>query len=174
MTGATGKIRTIMAETLSWQEELADALPRLGHRNWIVVADSAYPEQVGGGIRTVTAADSHLSVVRHVAQAISSAPHVRAAAGLDYELAYLQDDDGGRLADYKAELTAALSGRDVSYQLHEEWIAELDKASRIFRILLIKTPMTMPYTTVFFKLECGYWDDASESRLRERMRAALV
>jgi hypothetical protein len=31
--------------------------------------------------------------------------------------------------------------------------------------------MTIPYTSVFFELECGYWDAASEKRLRELIPA---
>ncbi len=31
------------AEPLLWQQRLSERLPLLGHRNWIVIADSAYP-----------------------------------------------------------------------------------------------------------------------------------
>ncbi|MCU0782363.1 MAG: hypothetical protein MUF04_14880, partial [Akkermansiaceae bacterium] len=36
-----------------WEALLASELPRLGHRNFIVIADSAYPLQSAPGIRTV-------------------------------------------------------------------------------------------------------------------------
>jgi hypothetical protein len=33
-----------------WKQQLKDLLPLFGHRNWIVVADSAYPAQSRSGI----------------------------------------------------------------------------------------------------------------------------
>jgi hypothetical protein len=53
--------------------------------------------------------------------------------------------------------------------LHEDIIAKLDEAGNKFKILLFKTNLTLPYTSVFFQLDCGYWDDDAEGRLRERM-----
>jgi hypothetical protein len=32
--------------------------------------------------------------------------------------------------------------------------------------------MTIPYTTVFFELDCGYWNAAAEDRLRQAMKAS--
>jgi len=33
-----------------WEDVLKDRLPLYGHRNWIVIADSAYPAQSSGGV----------------------------------------------------------------------------------------------------------------------------
>jgi len=33
----------------------------------------------------------------------------------------------------------------------------------------LKTNMTIPYTSVFFELDCGYWHPGAEERLREAM-----
>jgi len=30
--------------------------------------------------------------------------------------------------------------------------------------------MTIPYTSVFMRLDCGYWTEDQENRLREMMR----
>jgi hypothetical protein len=30
--------------------------------------------------------------------------------------------------------------------------------------------MTVPYTTVFFELDCGYWPAEAEKRLRQAMQ----
>ena len=32
--------------------------------------------------------------------------------------------------------------------------------------------MTIPYTSVFIQLNCKYWSDAAEARLRAKMNAA--
>ena len=41
------------AKAPAWMDTLAGYLPALGHRNWIVVADSAFPLQISPGIETI-------------------------------------------------------------------------------------------------------------------------
>ena len=43
-----------------WERQFRTLLPLYGHRNWIVVADSAYPAQSKPGIATVVADDEQL------------------------------------------------------------------------------------------------------------------
>ncbi len=50
---------------------------------------------------------------------------------------------------------------------HEQIIAKLDQSAQVFRILIVKTDMTIPYTSIFFELDCGYWDAEAEQRLRQ-------
>ena len=64
-----------------------------------------------------------------------------------------------------------LAGAQISRLPHEQIIGKLDAAGKTFQVLLLKTNMTIPYTSVFFELECGYWDAASEKRLRELVPA---
>jgi hypothetical protein len=42
----------------------------------------------------------------------------------------------------------------------------------MFRILIVKTDMIIPYTSVFFELDCGYWNAEAEGRLRGSMKAS--
>ena len=51
----------------------------------------------------------------------------------------------------------------------EEIIAKLDSVSQVFRVLIIKTDLTIPYTTVFFELGCAYWPGDAEDRMRKTM-----
>ena len=44
-------------------------------------------------------------------------------------------------------------------------------SSKTFRVLIIKTTLTIPYTSVFLQLDCAYWSAAAESRLRAKMAA---
>ena len=52
----------------------------------------------------------------------------------------------------------------------EQIIAKLDEAGKTFKILIIKTPLTIPYTSVFFQLGCGYWNPIAEKALRDAMK----
>jgi hypothetical protein len=42
----------------------------------------------------------------------------------------------------------------------------LDEAGKTFNVLILKTNLTLPYTSVFLELDCGYWSEEAEQRLR--------
>ena len=159
-TGAVERVR----------ERLADVLPRLGHRNWIVIADAAYPEQTGGGIETVYVGGDQLAAVEAVLAAVDATKHVDAVALVDAELAAVPEADAPGVGRYRDALAKLLAGRAVDKLPHEEIIKQLDEAGKLFRVLVIKTDMTVPYTSVFLRLECGYWSPEKEARLREALR----
>ena len=156
-----------------WKAKLSATLPAFGHRNWIVVADSAYPEQSNPGIETIVSGAEQIPVVKHVLDAITSSGHVRAKVYADKELAFVPEADAPGVDDYRRALHAALHGAHVEYIPHEQIIRQLEQAAQIFRILLIKTDMTIPYTSVFFELDCGYWNADAEERLREKIASAV-
>jgi hypothetical protein len=39
-------------------------------------------------------------------------------------------------------------------------------------VLILKTSATIPYTSVFLQLNCRYWSDDAEARLRAAMQQA--
>lgn len=163
---------SVSSAALDWKAKLGAALPLFGHRNWIVVADAAYPAQSKPGIETIVSGDGQLEVVQFVLDAISTCKHIRAKIYADGELAYVEDSDAPGVQDYRRRLEEALGGARVEYLPHEQIIHKLDESAEIFRILLIKTTMTIPYTSVFFELDCGYWSVEAEQRLRKAMSAA--
>jgi L-fucose mutarotase/ribose pyranase (RbsD/FucU family) len=154
-----------------WKLKLADCLALFGHRNWIVVADSAYPAQSSPGIETVVAAASQIEVVQAVAAAIAASTHTKALIHLDRELAFIQENDAPGVDLYRAQLQQTLSGAKPRPAPHDEIIARLDQSARLFQALIIKTQMTIPYTSVFFELDCRYWSAEAEQRLRVAMQA---
>ena len=156
----------------AWEGRLHELLPLYGHRNWIVVADAAYPAQSRAGIETIAAGCDQLAAVRTVLDAISAASHVRANVYIDGELGFVNEDDAPGIDDYRRQLETVLYGARAHQLPHEQIIAKLDKSAEVFRILVIKTEMTIPYTSVFFELDCGYWSAESEERLRRSMLAA--
>lgn len=145
-------------------------LPSLGHRNWIVVADSAYPLQTAPGIETITVNMTQLEAVKAVMSALSKTKHVRPNIMVDKELQFVPEADAKGITAYRKSLDGLLKGKDVSRELHEDIIAKLDEAGKTFKVLLIKTPHIQPYTSVFFQLECGYWSGDAEARMREAMK----
>lgn len=157
----------------AWQDVLRRSLPMFGHRNWIVIADAAYPAQCAPGITTVLADADQLDVVRQVLSAISAAAHVKPTIYIDRELTYVSEQDAPGVAAYRAQLADLMQWSDgqttCREELHEEIIARLDRAAATFEVLIIKTRMAIPYTSVFLELDCAYWTADAEARLRATM-----
>jgi hypothetical protein len=153
-----------------WREQLAQELPLLGHRNWIVVADSAYPAQSRPGIRTLVAGGDHIEMVRAVLDALARTRHVRPSIFVDAELQHVPEEHAPGIGLFREQLNALLADRSVSTLPHEEIIARLDGAGALFHVLILKTDLTIPYTSVFLQLECGYWTAEAEAALRDRMK----
>ena len=160
------------ATTTHWESELISRLPLFGHRNWIVVADSAYPAQSNPGIETIVAGADQIGVVRKVLAAVASCRHIRANVYIDLELDVVDETDAPGITAYRSQLAGLLEGAGTKPLMHEQIIAKLDECARLFRILIIKTSLTIPYTSVFFELDCGYWNAESEQRLRGSMSAS--
>lgn len=154
----------------NWENKLQEELPNYGHRNWIVVADTAYPKQSAPGIETIYTGESQVDVLKKVLSAIDDAPHVFAAVMVDKELDFLTEEDSPGITEYREQLNSLLNGKQKETQLHEEIIGQLDEASKLFNVLLLKSNMTLPYTTIFLRLECGYWDETKERKLRKMLQ----
>jgi hypothetical protein len=150
-----------------WERRLEGSLALFGHRNWIVVADAAYPAQASAGIETIGTGADHVHVLRKVVGAIAATKHVRATVYLDEELRFVIESDAPGIVNYRQQLELLLAGSAVSYLPHGEIIEKVDKSAQKFRILILKTELTIPYTSVFFELDCGYWNREAEVRLRE-------
>ena len=83
-------------------------LPLFGHRNWIVVADSAYPAQSKPGIETIVSGAGQLEVARQVLDAIARSKHVRANIYLDQELQFVAETDAPGISRYRKQLAELL------------------------------------------------------------------
>jgi len=154
----------------NWKDLVSRSIPLYGHRNWIVVADSAYPDQSASGIETVVSHADQIQVVQYILDALSKSKHVRPNIYTDQELKFLEEKDAFGISAYRESLAALLQDRKVNVLPHEQIIAKLDEVSRTFHVLIIKTNLALPYTSVFMQLECAYWPDEAEQRLRAAMR----
>jgi L-fucose mutarotase/ribose pyranase (RbsD/FucU family) len=155
---------------MSWEGRVMQELPALGHRNWIVVADSAYPAQVSPGIEVIVSNEDHFAVLEKVLKAVDRSKHIRPRIYLDKELTFVPEALAPGIEACRKKLDAMLKGREVAPVLHEELIARLDQVAKTFRILMIKTTLSLPYTSVFMELDCGYWTPEAEAKMREKMK----
>lgn len=153
-----------------WQERLGAVLHEFGHRNWIVIADYAYPCQSASGIETIFTGQDHLEVLSYVMEQIEHAPHISPMVLIDKELESVSEDDAPGIEDLRSTLAKQLENREVSTMPHEQIISKLDSSAKLFNVLIYKTNMTLPYTSVFIELDCGYWDTEKEKRLRDAIQ----
>jgi hypothetical protein len=118
----------------------------------------------------VVSGEDHFTVLGKVLEALDASRHVRPRIYLDQELSFLDDGLAPGIEGLRTRLDAMLKGRDVKPVLHEELIARLDQVAKTFRVLMIKTDLALPYTSVFLELDCGYWPAEAEQKLRQKMR----
>jgi hypothetical protein len=161
-----GALNGFAGETSAWREQLEQRLPVFGHRNWICIVDAAYPAQTSPGVETLVTGADQLTVVREVLAALKKAPHVKPVAVIDAELPAVAEADARGIGAYRKELDRVLAGTVVERTPHEAIIRDLDRAGGLVRVLVLKTNLTLPYTSVFLRLECGYWSPEAEARLR--------
>ncbi len=165
---------SLHADTSTWRDKLHEELPLLGHRNWIVVVDSAYPWQTSAGVETVETNTDALTVMKTVLDAVSKAPHVRPVVYTDAELPYVPEADAPGVNAYRDGLKKLLNGKPSTAMIHEDIIKKLDEAGKTFHVLILKTTLTIPYTSLFLELKCGYWNDDQEARLKAAVQAAGI
>ena len=96
------------ANPIPWQTKVQQELPLLGHRNWIVIVDSAYPLQTSPGIETIETGTDQLTVVREVLQSIGHSRQVRPVVFMDAELPFVTEQQAPGVTQYRSEIKAVL------------------------------------------------------------------
>ena len=159
----------LSANAQSWQSHLKDRLSLMGHRNWILIVDSAYPEQVGPGLETVETNADQLDVVRTVLTTMKGSIHVRPIIFLDAELPFVLDQKAPGISAYRTQLASVLHDYEVQSRLHQSLIDQVAKDAAQYHVLVLKTQLAVPYTSVFIHLDCKYWSAENERDLRAAM-----
>jgi hypothetical protein len=154
-----------------WLGILKDRLQVYGHRNWLVIADSAYPAQSRPAIETVVADEGQVAALKQTLTVLQECKHIKPNIYTDAELKFVREEDAQGIGSYREKLGSLLEGYEVRALPHEDIIEKLDRAGELFRVLVVKTNLRIPYTSVFFELDCGYWDAQAEKRLRAAMKS---
>lgn len=155
-----------------WKAKLAAEMPLLGHRNWILIVDSAYPLQSSPGMETIDTHARMTDVLPYVLKTIDSSIHVRPDVFMDAELPFVPNQDAPGASAYREEVGRILRGYPIQSVLHDKIIADIGRTGTQFHVLVLKTNLTIPYTSVFIQLNCKYWSGDAEKRMRQKMSAA--
>jgi D-ribose pyranose/furanose isomerase RbsD len=154
-----------------WKEEFNQKLGILGHRNWIIVADKAFPQQTAPGIEYIDTHGKIAPVLEYVMEEIKKAGHVEPEIYQDRELQYIGEDQSKGIDAFRATISKTLNGKQVQTILHDSVFTKLDRSSKLFKVLVLKTDELLPYTSVFLQLNCAYWNGDNEKKMREKMAA---
>lgn len=147
-------------------------LPLLGHRNWILIVDSAYPLEISPGVETIDTGQGLPEVTRYVLNAVDHSIHVSPDVYMDAELPFVDEADAPEVSRYRSQIRVVLGNRKVISLPHEQLLQQISEAGTTYKILVLKTRETIPYTSVFVRLDCKYWSDQAEARVREAMKHA--
>jgi hypothetical protein len=156
----------------NWKTKVNQAMPLMGHRNWILIVDSAYPLQSSPGVETIDTGAYQLEVVQYVLESMNASIHVRPLIYMDSELPFVPDEDAPGASNYRRQVSDLLQGYPVASLPHDTIISNIDQAGKQFQVLVLKTRMTIPYSSVFIRLDCKYWSGEAEKRMRAKMSAA--
>lgn len=153
-----------------WEVVLEETLPYLGHRNWILVVDKAYPAQSGAGIEVIYTGESLLDTLESVVDSLENSDHIAPIFYTDLEMDFMSEALMPGTDVYRAGLKEILAGQNALSILHNDVFPKIDEAAKLFKILVLKTNETVAYSSVFIELDCGYWGPVNEAKLRESMK----
>lgn len=108
------------------------------------------------------------NVVAFIVDQIRRSEHVFAHIYQDREQLALTEELCLGVTAYRNSLGKVLDGGGkVTFLPHEELISKLDSVSKLYQVVVIKTALTLPYTSIFFELDCKYWDAVREVTIRK-------
>ena len=161
--------KTTSTETKGWKSQFDATLPILGHRNWIIVADKAFPQQNAAGMEVINTNESLLPVLQYVLQQVNASAHVKPIIYQDKELVFITEEQAKGITPFSADLKKLFAAQLVQTILHDSVFTKLHEASKLFKVVVLKTNETIPYTSVFLQLDCAYWNGEKEKQLRINM-----
>jgi D-ribose pyranose/furanose isomerase RbsD len=153
-----------------WKQQLDQTLPLLGHRNWIIIVDKAFPQLNTTGMKIINTNENLLPVLKYVLQQVNASAYVRPIIYRDKELSFITEDQAKGVKQFINESQQLFNEQPIQTILHDSVFSKLDEASKLFKVLVLKTNETIPYSSVFLQLDCAYWNSDKEAQLRNKMR----
>jgi len=153
----------------SWKGAVDHLAGQLGYRNWIVIAEASFPAQNRPGLHQVTAPVEVPEALDYVLQSLEQTENVRPQVYVARELRSVENDYAPGIDEMRKKIINALHAHETTELDQQSLLTLLEDANRSFNVLVIRTQTALPYSSVFLELQPGYWDAASEARLRERI-----
>lgn len=103
-------------------------------------------------------------------QQVNASAHVKPIIYRDKELSFITEEQAKGVKQFIHQSQELFVGQSVQTILHDSVFTQLEEASKLFKVLVLKTNETTPYTSVFLQLDCAYWHADQEKELRSNMQ----
>ena len=153
-----------------WQEEVNRELRVLGERNWIVIAEPSFSAMSAQGAKTIIADEPSTEVLYYVLDALDAQSHANPKIQVPLELSYVDEDYAPGVTKFRKRLNKMLLGRNTLEAQHETLRKLMLDSAKNYSVLVIKTTSAIPFSNIFIELDSGYWNNDSQSHLREKMQ----
>ncbi len=152
-----------------WLGTIRHELNYLGARNWVVIAEAAFPTSSRRGLRVIQVDAEIPDVLDGLEGVIEEKHHVKPRIYLTREIGEMPYDYAPGVKVHRSDIKDALHGRETLHLDNEMLMSLINNTSKSYRVLVIKTRTALPYSSVFVELGSGYWDAESEAALRKKM-----
>lgn len=167
--GLAGCATTPREQEEAWKEQLHSNLAVMGARNWIVIAESSYPSYTGPGVTTMATQQPAPEVFLQVLDSLERGGYVQPRIMISSELRNIDEGYAPGIKRYRAQVSKLLPGR-LHYELPNRIInGQIESAVKQFKVLVIKTSTTLPYSNIYIELDSGYWNTDAETALRNKI-----
>ncbi|MDD4871399.1 MAG: hypothetical protein PHR77_12640 [Kiritimatiellae bacterium] len=159
---------------LPWNKKLDNRLPVMGKDNWIIVADSSYPCRRAAGIETIATKKNLPAVLNRVLSGLDDLGHASATAWICSELEKIPDRDAIGITKVHHEIRRLLNDAKITIKVatEQEILKKIAAETTDYNVLVLKSGTPLPYTSVYLHLDCRYWDEDREKRLRDALRSS--
>jgi len=152
-----------------WVGSIRNELGYLGARNWVVIAEAAFPVHSRRGLKVIQVDEDIPEVLKGLEEVIEEKHHVKPRVYVTTEIGEIPYDYAPGIKAHRKDLQEALHGRETVQLDNEILMSLINNTSKTYRVLVIKTRTAMPYSSVFVELGSGYWGADSEAALRKNM-----
>lgn len=150
--------------------QIAPNLLQLGARNWVVIADPAYPLPAGESVVCINVPTDTTDTFREVLDLLELEGAVVPRIWTSYELSAMPESRAPGVKEHRKKLEQLLLGR-FHYEVNSRIIdMQLARAAKEFRVLYIRTRTRLPYSHIAIELDSGYWNSDAETEIRKRVQ----
>lgn len=163
---------SVTPEENAWRDQLRTNLATLGARNWIVIAESSFPSYTGAGVSTMTTSQSSPEIFLQVLDSLERGGYVQPRIMVASELSGIEESYAPGIKRYRSQINNLLPGR-MHFELPARIInGQIEDAIKQFKVLVIKTSTTLPYSNIYIELDSGYWNTDAETALRTKLEGS--
>lgn len=161
---------TLQDPSEAWKDRVSQQVNMLGDRNWIVVAEASFPAFNRPGFTQVLAGEEVPEVIEQVLTTLEQTENVRPNVFVARELRSVDNNFAPGIDQMRDRIEVSLHSLDTTELEQRSLITLVDSANTRYNVLVIRTSTALPYTSIFFELQPGYWDAESEDHLRRKLR----